>query len=184
MKVPSNRRLAKHLGVSETAVRKAEKAGRIHREPDGSWDLDTVLANWSANTDDVNQRSAHPKGMKPTPTAAVNSVRETLQQSGQSAGAGGMTFMQAKTADMVLRAQLRKIELEEKKGSLIDREQTLARVYHRAREVRDSWQNWPARVSSRMAAELGVDDHTMHICLEQYVREHLEELSEAKLSLE
>jgi hypothetical protein len=46
MRVTSNRALARQLGVSETAVRRAEKAGRIKREPDGSWDphkLHTVL---------------------------------------------------------------------------------------------------------------------------------------------
>jgi hypothetical protein len=35
MRMTSNRELARHLGVSETAVRRAEKAGRIRREPDG-----------------------------------------------------------------------------------------------------------------------------------------------------
>jgi biotin operon repressor len=35
----SNRALARTLGVSETAIRKAEKAGRIRRSGDGSWDL-------------------------------------------------------------------------------------------------------------------------------------------------
>ena len=34
----SNRALAKTRGVSETAIRKAEKAGRIRRAGDGSWD--------------------------------------------------------------------------------------------------------------------------------------------------
>ncbi|MEG3637662.1 hypothetical protein [Magnetococcus sp. PR-3] len=125
-----------------------------------------------------------PAGMKPVPTAAVHSVRETLQESGQPVGPGGMTFMQAKTADMVLRAQLRKIELEEKKRSLIDREKVLSHVFKNARQFRDAWQNWPSRVASRMAAELGVDDHQMHLSLEQYVREHLEEISDQNFTLE
>ena len=37
MGVTSNRELARHIGVSETAVGRAEKAGRIGREADGSW---------------------------------------------------------------------------------------------------------------------------------------------------
>jgi hypothetical protein len=36
MATSSNRELARQIGVSETAVRRAEKAGRIRREPDGS----------------------------------------------------------------------------------------------------------------------------------------------------
>jgi hypothetical protein len=42
MRTSSNRELARQLGVSETAVRRAEKAGRIYREPDGAWDLARV----------------------------------------------------------------------------------------------------------------------------------------------
>jgi hypothetical protein len=44
MRVTSNRELARHLEVSETAVRRAEKAGRIRRAADGSWDLAKVKA--------------------------------------------------------------------------------------------------------------------------------------------
>jgi hypothetical protein len=44
MRTASNRALARSLGVSETAVRKAEKAGRIRRAGDGSWDLERVKA--------------------------------------------------------------------------------------------------------------------------------------------
>lgn len=35
MRSGSSRELARQLGVSETVVRKAEKAGRIKKEPDG-----------------------------------------------------------------------------------------------------------------------------------------------------
>jgi hypothetical protein len=42
--------------MSETAVRRAEKAGRIGREIDGSWDLAKVQAAWSSNTDRSQQR--------------------------------------------------------------------------------------------------------------------------------
>ena len=52
----SNRELARQLGVSETAVRRAEKAGRIRREPDGAWDLAKVKAAWAGNTDPAQQR--------------------------------------------------------------------------------------------------------------------------------
>jgi hypothetical protein len=52
----SNRELARQLGVSETAVRRAEKAGRIGREADGAWDLARVRAAWTGNTDLAQQR--------------------------------------------------------------------------------------------------------------------------------
>ena len=34
-------------------------------------------------------------------------------------------------------------------------------VFRLAREERDTWLNWPARVAALMAAELGVDAHAM-----------------------
>ena len=47
----SNRELARRISVTETAVRRAEKAGRIKREADGSWALAKVKAAWAHNTD-------------------------------------------------------------------------------------------------------------------------------------
>ena len=38
----SAREVARRLGVSHTAIQKAERVGRITREPDGSWDIDRV----------------------------------------------------------------------------------------------------------------------------------------------
>jgi hypothetical protein len=51
MRMTSNRELARLLGVSEMAVRRAEKAGRIKREADGAWDPAKVKAAWTTNTD-------------------------------------------------------------------------------------------------------------------------------------
>ena len=122
--------------------------------------------------------------MKPVPTMAVNSVKETLRDSGQPTGPGGMTFMQAKTADMVLRAQLRKLELEDRKNSLIDREKTYSHINSNARQFRDSLLNWPARVVAEMASELEVDSHTLQITLEKHLRDLLQELADMPLRLE
>ena len=87
MGATSNRALARRLGVSETAVRRAEKAGRIRREADGAWDLSKVRAAWAGNTDPAQQRPARSRGptgkqraLKPVPEAAVGAVRETLRE--------------------------------------------------------------------------------------------------------
>jgi hypothetical protein len=105
MRMTSNRELARQLGVSETAVRRAEKEGRIKREADGAWDLAMVRAAWASNTDQAQQRparSSRPRGnrraLKPVPDAAVGAVRHTLREHGEPIAAGAMTFMQARTA--------------------------------------------------------------------------------------
>ena len=182
MRTSSNRALARHIGVSETAVRRAEKAGRIRREPDGAWDLARVQAAWSSNTDRAQQRREH-GAMKPVPEAAVGAVRETLREHGEPVSAGGMTFMQARTANEVLKAQERRVRLQRLKGELVDRAKAVAQVFKLARDERDAWVNWPARVAAMMAAELEVDQHRLHTALERQVREHLNELAEVRPNL-
>jgi hypothetical protein len=203
MATTSNRELARQLGVSETAVRRAEKAGRIKREADSSWDLPKVQATWSDNTDQAQQRPGPKPGgessrratLKPVPEAAVGAVRDTLREHGEPVSAGGMTFMQARTANEVLKAQERRLRLQQMKGELVDRARAVAQVFRLAREERDAWVNWPARVAAMMAAELSdsgsgveggavqVDQHQLHTVLERHVREHLAELAEIRPGL-
>ena len=65
-----------------------------------------------------------------------------------------MTFMQARTANEVLKAQERRLRLQQMKGELVDRARAVALVFRLARDERDAWVNWPARVAAVMAAEL------------------------------
>jgi hypothetical protein len=193
MRTSSNRALARHIGVSETAVRRAEKAGRIRREADGSWDPAKVKAAWSDNTDQAQQRparggrpAAKRRTLKPVPEAALGAVRDTLREHGEPIVAGpgqAMTFMQARTANEVLKAQERRLRLQQMKGELVDRAKAVAQVFKLARDERDAWVNWPARVAAMMAAELEVDQHRLHTALERQVREHLNELAEVRPNL-
>jgi hypothetical protein len=52
-----------------------------------------------------------------------------------------------------------------------------------ARDERDAWVNWPARVAAMIAAELEVDPHQLHTVLERHVRDHLGELGEVRPNL-
>ena len=176
--------------MSETAVRRAEKVGRIGREPDGSWDLARVKAAWSDNTDQAQQRPPERQrerprrtALKPVPEAAVGAVRDTLREHGEPVSAGGMSFMQARTANEVLKAQERRLRLQQMKGELVDRAKAVAQVFRLGRDERDAWVNWPARVAAMIAAELEVDPHQLHTVLERQVREHLAELAEVRPSL-
>ena len=193
MRTSSNRALARHIGVSETAVRRAEKAGRIRREPDGGWDLARVKAAWAGNTDPAQQRGDSSAGngsrravrraVKPVPEAALGAVRDTLREHGEPVSAGAMTFMQARTANEVLKAQERRLRLQQMKGELVDRAKAVAQVFRLARDERDAWVNWPARVAAMIAAELEVDPHKLHTVLERHVRDHLAELAEVRPNL-
>jgi hypothetical protein len=178
----SIRAYAKARGVSHVAVLKAAKAGRIQLEPDGTIDPAKADASWARSTD-PGRTIAKPKPsaekLRPVGEAALGSVRETLKEQGLPAG-GSVTFVQARTAHEIAKAHLARLRLQRMKGELIDRARTTAVVFRLAREERDTWINWPARVAALMASELGVEAHSMQKALETHVRAHLAELAEVK----
>jgi hypothetical protein len=54
-------------------------------------------------------------------------------------------------------------------------------VFRLARQERDAWAGWPARVAAMMAADLGVGAHAMQTVLETHVRQHLGELADPRI---
>jgi len=188
----SRRAYARHRGVAENAVRKALSSGRISIEPDGTIDPVKADAAWARATDPAQQRkrrepqpaeAATPSATRPVPIAAVDAVRETLREAGETPAAGGMNYVTARTANEVIKAQERRIRLGKLKGDLVDRNRAIASVFTLARRERDAWVQWPARVAALMAAELRVDPHVMETVLEQHVRRHLAELSDVRVEL-
>jgi hypothetical protein len=59
--VASQREVARRLGISHTALQKAQRSGRIAPEPDGSWDIEKVRAQL-ARTADPARRVVFMKG--------------------------------------------------------------------------------------------------------------------------
>src|SRR5690606_11200444 len=93
-------------------------------------------ARRAAATDPSKSRSAvrskAPKErLKPVPETAVSPVGETLREHGLAAPApgGGMTFLQAKTANEVLKAQERRLRLAKLKGELVERDRAVTLVF-------------------------------------------------------
>jgi len=188
----SRRAYARHRGVAENAVRKAIAAGRITLEPDGTIDPAKADRDWATRTDPSQQRGAHaPSATKPlrepiqdkaVPRAAVDAVQKTLRESGDKAE-GDVTFLRARTANEVIKAQERSVRLAKIKGELVDRARAVTTVFGLARRERDAWAQWPARVAALMAAELQIDPHQMETVLEKHVRRHLAELSDVRVEL-
>ena len=195
----SRRQYAAHRGVSHTAVGKAISSGRISLEADGSIDPVTADRQWDAQTDPAKQRGVHAQALgtrtaastaraaatKPVPKAAIDAVNATLGDSGDAAsGSGGeVSFLRARMANEVLKAQTARVRLEKMKGELVDRARATNAVFDLARRERDAWLNWPPRVAANMAAELGVDPHALEQLLDQYLRAHLAEMAEVKIDL-
>ena len=175
----SERRYAEHRGVSRGAVQKARASGRLVLYADGSIDPAGSDTSWSSSTDPAMARGS----VKPVPAAAVAGVRDTLTEAGQPA-AGATTFLQARTANEVLKAQERRVRLQKMKGELIDRARVVGQVFALARTERDAWAQWPARVAGLMAADLGIEAGLLRRVLESHVRQHLATLAEPRVSLD
>ncbi len=88
---------------------------------------------------------------------------DTLRENGIAtpSNVGGTTFLQAKTANEVLKAQEQRLRLQKMKNEVVDRLRATALVFRLAREERNTWVNWPARIAVLMAAQLGVEAHPM-----------------------
>ena len=193
----SERQYAAHVGLSRGAIQKAKEAGRLVQYADGSIDAVASDARRAAMTDPAKQRGASTTApaakLKPVPDTALSAVGETLRENGfvPPVNGGGTTFLQAKTANEVLKAQERKLKLAQLKGELIDRNRAVGLVFRLAREERDAWVTWPARAAALMASELGVmiADHgvlepaMMQKVLEAHVRAQLDSLAEVRIDL-
>ena len=195
----SERQYAAHVGLSRGAIQKAKDAGRLVLFADGSIDAAASDERRAAMTDPAKSRAA-PKStaapkpkLKPVPEAAVASVGETLREEGLPApvAGGGTTFLQAKTANEVLKAQERRIRLQKLKGELVDKARAETLMFRLAREERDAWVTWPARVAALMASELAaalgaeitVEAALMQKVLEAHVRAQLDSLAEIRTGL-
>jgi hypothetical protein len=171
------RAYARHRGVSHVAVLRAIKTGKVTPEPDGTIDPAKADASWQRSTD-PGRASPTPK-LRPVAEPALGSVRETLREQGLPAGSR-VTFVEARTAREIAMAHLTRLRVQRMKGELVERDRAVALVFRLAREERDTWINWPARVAALMAAELGVEPHPMQRILEAQVRAHLAELAELR----
>ncbi len=180
----SIRAYARRRSVSHVAVLRAIKQGRVELEPDGTIDPTKADASWARSSDPGRARAtkAHSGKLRRVGEAAVGSVRETLKEQGLPAG-GNVTFVQARTAHEIAKAHLARLRLQRMKSELVDRARATALVFRLAREERDAWLNWPARVAALIAAELGADAHAVQKLVEEHVRGHLAELAEIRPEL-
>jgi hypothetical protein len=171
----SVREYARRRGVSHTAVRKAVQTGRIPQEPDGTIDPAKADAAWDARTDPARKMPSAPVSAAiAAPPPVAPDPKPTASPPPAPSGA---TFAQARTMHEVAKAQKARLQVDRLKEEVVDRARASALVFKLARQERDAWITWPARVAAQMALEAGIDAHTMQTLLETYVRDHLGELA-------
>jgi hypothetical protein len=144
---PSTRELARRIGVSHTALQKAERTGRILREPSGLWDVEKTRQRLAA--------TATPN----TPTSSPD----------------GTPFARLKVAQLALKVEAQRLALDQEKGRLIDTRTADRSIDEIVGSMRDALLTWPARVSGLIAANLGADPHLVQTVLQQHITDLLTE---------
>ena len=173
----SERAYAAHSGLSRGAVQKARKNGRLVVYGDGSINAAASDARRAEMTDPDQQR------------------RSTGGDSGFSGPADSSSYLKARTALTVYQAQERQLAIQKKKGALVDRARAETLVFRLARQERDVWVTWPARVAALMAAEVAaeveqqsgepvtIEAAILQRVLETHVRAQLDALADLRVSL-
>jgi transcriptional regulator with XRE-family HTH domain len=185
-RVVSQREVARRLGISHTTLQKAQRSGRIAPEPDGRWDVAKVRAQLASTADPARKTAAMatptpPFQPPPRPAAKPTPIDAPLPA--LDPPPSGASYHNARTANEVLKAQERKLRLEERKGKLVDKARALLLVHRLAKEERDAILGWPARVAAEMAAELGVDAHRLQMMLDARLRELLAERNDVRIAV-
>lgn len=187
---------ARELGLSHSTLSRQVKAGLI-RSHDGKVKLSEVLEDRANNIDASIWQARKKPGAADdghsvhAPTEAVHAPAGSVHAPSNTDDADDVVFVdgeamplgKAKALKETYLARLRKLEFEVKSGTLVDAETVKKAVFDLSRQDRDSWANWPARVSPLMAAELGVDQVKLAVVLEKYVRQQLAERAQPALRL-
>jgi len=148
----STREAARRIGLSDTAIHKAERAGRITREPDGNWDIDKTRRRLTETAD-------------PTRSPLASSAE-------------GTPFARLKVAQLALKVEAQRLSLDETKRRLVDVTEANAALDEIGSTMRDALLNWPARVSGLIAAEISVDPHLLQTILQSHINDLLTEAAD------
>jgi hypothetical protein len=181
----SLRAYARHRGVTQQAVQKAVKAGRI-RLTDGKIDPTTADADWANNTDPRTQQKADSVPAKTAVRESVQPVDEPVRETvaelqpethSTSDVTGALAYSKARAIREGYLARIAKIEFEERSDKLISRNDVEVAAFNRFRTFRDGMLNIPDRLAAQLAAE--TDAGRAHHILSTEIRRALTEFADA-----
>lgn len=188
------REAARRLGVSDTAVHKAIKAGRVTvagRTPTSNRPLvawPQVQSDWLANSDTAKRSHVGSRGSprrEADPPPAVNLQTNQLEQASapETAAVGGDTlpgrqaqgpsYAQSRAVREAYQARLAKLEFEQKSGKLVDADEVKVAWFKHIKAAQTRIMGVPAACKTR------VPDLPLVVVatIEAIVREAMEDLA-------
>ncbi|WP_051086516.1 hypothetical protein [Methylobacterium sp. WSM2598] len=191
---------ARHRGVSRKAVTDWKHKGLLSLNEDGlvdveatEWNLDQRPAKYRGGVTHRPVRamlgSERPaRGPKPAGKPEREQPKIVIE-----VGEGGEAEIDLDAADLPLADAIRRKEnflglqrkqaVEKEDRRLVDRAAAERLFFEVARDLRDAWASWPARVAIVMADELQVDPRALTTILTNHVHQHLAELGEPSATL-
>ena len=180
----SKRAYARRRGVSDTAVHKAIKSGRIIPEPDGSIDPVKADSAWDENTDPAQQRKIPPTPTKsqppktqlqPTKPTVITKPTGPIMQKPSPPKMVGPDFQTSRAVKETYAAKMAMLDFEERTKGLINADEVRVSAFNLARRVRDRLLLIPHRIAAILAAEMEADK--VEKILADELRKAMEELT-------
>jgi hypothetical protein len=178
----SGRAAAAAVGISESALRKAVKAGRAGKLPDGTFDLEALKRQLKASTDPartklrINPHSTQSVHTEDHAREAVSLVRKVLQEEGAESS-GTIDFGMARTAETILKSHERQLKMKERRKELVPLAAVKGHVERAFIGLRQAIQRLPSRHVASIAAEIGCDPSLLDAALSKAIAAELDVLS-------
>ena len=158
----SIRAYARHRGITDGAVRKAIKAGRITKNKNDKIDPELADKQWSKNTD---------------PAQVKETKKEEVKQESNSYNSAplGPSYKQSRAIKEAYNAKLTRLQFEKESKKLISVDEVRISAFNSARMTRDRILNVPDRVIPQLVGRTDINE--MKELLKLELVKALEELS-------
>lgn len=185
------REFARREGCDEKKVRRGLAKGLLSKDSEGLLDAGQVGNGWRK----TNRRGRASAAADNPPSVRTNVRSRDVRGSEEDEEADGPESPAAAAERIALTAApfnrieaerikenylalLKKLEFEQKEGSLIELSMAERVLFEGARAMRDAWLNWPARVGPLLAADLGLEADRVTEALTEHVHKHIAQLGE------
>ncbi len=165
----SLRAYAKRRGVTEAAVRKAIRQGRISKNLNGKINPKIADDEWNSNTDPSQIRKNSPE------------ERQDYASNPQLSNVGGPSYQQSRAIKEAYGAKLLRLQFEKESKKLISIDDVKVSAFNAARMTRDRILNIPDRVIPQLVGKTNIFE--MKEILKAELIKALEELSKVNEKL-
>jgi hypothetical protein len=167
----SIRAYARQRGVSDTAVHKAIKSGRIIPESDGTINPTKADAAWDRNSNPAQQR----KQPVTTPPKVQQQPTRPIVQKPSPPKVVGPDFQTSRAVKETYAAKMAMLDFEERTKGLVNADEVRVSAFNLGRRVRDRLLLIPHRIAAILAAEMDADK--VEKLLADELRKAMEELT-------